>query len=445
MGTIQRDTAARSEPSHGKLMPPAARLNEPHVFRVEVVSAASLSRSQVVGNQNQRLLTAHFLILCFSAFFSALGFSSALPLISRFVSTDLGGGDLKIGIAFGIFSFSAVLMRPWIGRLGDWKGRRVLIAGGSFVTAVILALHALADTYTWLLVARLAMGAVQGAFFVGTVTLTTDLAPESRRGEAASYFSVAIYGGMAFGPWVGELASDRWGFDGGFLIGAICMGIAAVIGCWLPDFVNPDDRVKATEGPNPKQKQKLLYRSALWPGAVLAMGLMIFPAMQGFMPKLLDERSLGDAGPIFASYGMIVLFMRLICSKLPDILGTAKTVAIALIGSSVGMLIMGSFVSRTGMFVGAAVIAAGGSLLYPALMVAAVDGVPSNERARAMGTFTMFFELSGGVGGPILGIVAWTAGTTVAAFYGASLIALLGLPVLFAWNRNQISKQDNRQ
>jgi MFS family permease len=109
------------------------------------------------------------------------------------------------------------------------------------------------------------------------------------------------------------------------------------------------------------------------------------------------------------------------------------------------MLIMGSFVSRTGMFVGAIVVAAGGSLLYPALMVAAVDGVPSNERARAMGTFTMFFELSGGVGGPILGIVAWTAGTTVAAFYGASLIALLGLPVLFAWNRNRISIQDNEQ
>ena len=71
-------------------MPLSAGLSEPHVFRVEVVSAGSPNRSPVLGNQNQRLLTAHFLILCVSAFFSALGFSSALPLISRFVSTDLG-------------------------------------------------------------------------------------------------------------------------------------------------------------------------------------------------------------------------------------------------------------------------------------------------------------------------------------------------------------------
>ena len=103
------------------------------------------------------------------------------------------------------------------------------------------------------------------------------------------------------------------------------------------------------------------------------------------------------------------------------------------------MLVLGSLVSRSGMFVGAAILAIGGSLLYPALMVAAVEGVPANERAQAMSTFTMFFELSGGVGGPVLGLVAWTAGTTVAAFFGASVIAALGIPVLWTWKRRNPS------
>ena len=91
------------------------------------------------------------------------------------------------------------------------------------------------------------------------------------------------------------------------------------------------------------------------------------------------------------------------------------------------------------MFVGAAILAIGGSLLYPALMVAAVDGVPANERAQAMSTFTMFFELSGGIGGPVLGVVAWMSGTTVAAFYGAAVLAATGLPVLLAWRRKNPS------
>ncbi|MBA50812.1 MAG: hypothetical protein CL456_01665 [Acidimicrobiaceae bacterium] len=388
-------------------------------------------------DSKERLLTPHFGVLCLSALFSALGFSSVIPTVARFVVTDLNGGDLEVGIALGVFSFSAVLARPWIGRLGDRKGRRLLIAGGSFVTAIVLAAHALADSYLVLLLARLAMGAVQGAFFVGTVTLTTDLAPEHRRGEAASYFSVAIYGGMAFGPWLGEWAAGRWGFDGGFLLGGSCMALAAIVACWLPDFVG-DQEGNLALAKSPKASS-LLYRSALWPGIVMALGIMIFPALHGFMPKLMDEQNLGDAGPIYALYGLLVLVLRLICSRLPDALGTAKTAAIALTGSSIGMLVMGSFVSRPGMFVGAAILAIGGSLLYPALMVAAVDGVPANERAQAMSTFTMFFELSGGIGGPVLGVVAWMSGTTVAAFYGAAVLAATGLPVLLAWRRKNPS------
>ena len=384
-------------------------------------------------DSKEPLLTPHFGVLCLSALFSALGFSSVIPTVARFVVTDLNGGDLEVGVALGVFSFSAVLARPWIGRLGDRKGRRLLIAGGSFVTAIVLAAHALADSYLVLLLARLAMGAVQGAFFVGTVTLTTDLAPEHRRGEAASYFSVAIYGGMAFGPWLGEWAAGRWGFDGGFLLGGLCMALAAIVACWLPDFVEGQEGNLASA--KSSKASSLLYRSAIWPGIVMALGIMIFPALHGFMPKLMDEQNLGDAGPIYALYGLLVLVLRLICSRLPDALGTAKTAAIALTGSAIGMLVMGSFVSRSGMFVGAAILAIGGSLLYPALMVAAVDGVPANERAQAMSTFTMFFELSGGIGGPVLGVVAWMSGTTVAAFYGAAVLAATGLPVLLAWRR----------
>ena len=242
---------------------------------------------------------------------------------------------------------------------------------------------------------------------------------------------------MAFGPWLGEWAAGRWGFDGGFLLGGLCMGIAAVIAFWLPDFVGDQEPNVASE--ENTRRRSLLYRTAIWPGVVMALGIMIFPALHGFMPKLMDERALGDAGPIYALYGLLVLVLRLVCSRLPDTLGTGKTAAVALVGSSVGMLIMGSFVSRPGLFVGAAVLAIGGSLLYPALMITAVDGVPANERAQAMSTFTMFFELSGGIGAPVLGVVAWLSGTTVAAFYGASVLAAIGLPVLFTWRRRNPS------
>lgn len=377
----------------------------------------------------ERLVDGPFLVLNAAALFSALGFASVIPLVAQYVTKELEGGPVEVGLAVGIFSFSAVLARPYIGRLGDRRGRRLLVAGGTFLTALVLAGHALADTYQLLLIARLLMGAFQGAFFVGTVTLVNDMAPEDRRGEAASYFSVSIYLGMAMGPAMGEWARRSYGFDKAFLVAAASMMLAALIGAFLPDYTPeqaPKSEVKMA-------RRKLLHRAAIWPGAILALGIMIFPAMQGFLPALMEDRDLGSFGAVFAVYGILVLVFRLAGRKLPDTLGTQKTATISLAGTVAGAVLMGAATSRPMLLVGAAVLAMGGSMLYPALMVAAVDGVPPQERAQSMSTFTMFFELSGGIGGPTLGVLVWVAGSNAAALYGAAGFAAIGIPLLALW------------
>jgi len=377
----------------------------------------------------ERLVDGPFLVLNAAAFFSALGFASVIPLVAQYVTKELEGGPLEVGLAVGIFSFSAVLARPYIGRLGDRKGRRLLVAGGTFLTALVLAGHVLADTYQLLLIARLLTGAFQGAFFVGTVTLVNDMAPEDRRGEAASYFSVSIYLGMAMGPAMGEWARRAYGFDKAFLIAAASMMLAALIGVFLPDYI-PE---QAPRSETRMARRKLLHSAAIWPGAILALGLMIFPAMQGFLPALMEDRDLGGFGAVFAVYGILVLVFRLAGRKLPDTLGTQRTVTISLVGTVAGAGLIGAATSRPMLLAGAAVLALGGSMLYPALMVAAVDGVPAQERAQSMSTFTMFFELSGGIGGPILGVLVWVAGSNAAALYGAAGFAAIGIPLLALW------------
>ena len=103
------------------------------------------------------------------------------------------------------------------------------------------------------------------------------------------------------------------------------------------------------------------------------------------------------------------------------------------------MAVMGTFVSQAGFYIGTVILALGGSLLYPALMVAAVDGVPPNERAQAVSTFTMFFELSAGIGGPILGVTAWMVGATVGAFYASATMSAIGIVLLWIWQRGLAS------
>ena len=439
-----------------------------------------------------RLFSAPFLVLNLSALLSALSFSAMMPLISWLVTEQTGGGDVAVGFAISVFAVTAIAARPAIGRLGDERGRRFLVVSGCFLTALTIFGHVWADTYAVILIMRLLIGAFQGAFFVGSAAMVSDLAPEHRRGEALNWFSVSIYLGMALGPWMGE-ATKAWGdsslpldgFDTAFVVAALLMAGAAVVGTWLPKDVPsstaafaPDDADGDASGtqqqlrgspetrlarasrplvfelvdqqvgnrPQPPSTRdepmsttsnagRIFYKPALWPGTILAMGIIIFPAMQGFLPKLATERDLGDIGPVFAVYGLLVLVLRVLGRKLPDTMGTKRTATLALIGASVGMAVMGTFVTPTGLYVGVVIMALGGSLLYPSLMLAAVDGVPPNERARAVSTFTMFFELSAGIGGPILGVTAAVVGATVGAFYASATLSAVGIVLLWIWQR----------
>ncbi|MGH1487797.1 MAG: MFS transporter, partial [Acidimicrobiales bacterium] len=155
-------------------------------------------------------------------------------------------------------------------------------------------------------------------------------------------------------------------------------------------------------------------------------------ALNGFMPLYVEEFELGSAGTVLLVYGLLVLAMRIVGSKLPDRFGTLRMTTISLIGQAAGMAVMGLWASQVGLFAGAVVLAIGGSFLYPTLLTAAVFGVADNERARATSTFTLAFELSSGLGGPALGLAAAWYGTR-AAFFGAALAALASLPVLFLW------------
>src|SRR5690606_38276869 len=70
-----------------------------------------------------KIWTRDFTLICLSNFFIFLGFQMTLPTIPLFVE-HLGGNDQLIGLVVGIFTFSALLIRPYAGHQLERKGRR---------------------------------------------------------------------------------------------------------------------------------------------------------------------------------------------------------------------------------------------------------------------------------------------------------------------------------
>ena len=367
---------------------------------------------------HERLVTPRFALVVGSglAYFMALG--TVLPVVPQYVEDELGGGSVSVGVAVGSLFVGAVLLRPYIGRLGDRVGRRVLMVFGSAVVAVSIALYGVMESLGFLIGARLLTGVGEAAFFVGAATMITDLAPPHRRGEAISYWSVAVYGGLAFGPVLGEAVLDREGFATTWIVAAALGGVAAVLALCTREVVRPDS--ESAPGPGP-----IVNRAAVGPGTVLFSGLIALAAFTAFVPLYVDEIGLHNVDVVFLLYGGLVLAVRIFGARIPDSLGPRSAGALALAATATGMTVMAAWGTTAGLLAGTVLLAAGASLLYPALLLLALGGAPESERGSVVGTFSSFFDLSQGLGSLLVGLMA-AATSYRGAFALGGLCAAVG-------------------
>ena len=114
-----------------------------------------------------------------------------------------GAGEWAIGAAVTAASLAAVVARPLAGRRADERGPRgVVVCGGLLAGAGALG-QLLAPSLGWLVVARLLIGAGEGALFTAAIAWVLSAAPPERRGRIVGRFGLSMWGGLALGPPLG--------------------------------------------------------------------------------------------------------------------------------------------------------------------------------------------------------------------------------------------------
>jgi MFS family permease len=187
--------------------------------------------------------------------------------------------------------------------------------------------------------------------------------------------------------------------------------------------------------PDAPRPTSLLHPAALAPGLVLMLGLIPFTGFAAFLAVYGPDIGLEDTGPVFFAYAGMVLAIRIFGAKLPDRLGWRRASTVALAGVGFGALIVAVWASVAAVWLAAASLGIGMSLLYPALFSAALEGVPDHERSQAVGTFSLFFDLAQGVGAPVLGVVV-----ALTSERGAFAVAALAAGAGF-WAQHRLQQQ----
>src|SRR3954471_16734579 len=185
--------------------------------------------------RTDRLFTAAFISLSLSdlAYFMAGGV--LIGVTPFFVAGPMGAGPAAVGLTFGAFSVSTLVLRPLAGRWTDRHGRRPLLIGGAGLFAVLVLGHVVITDVAWLVVLRLLMGMAEALYFVAGFAALADLAPPGRAGEALSYNSLALFLGIAAGPVIGQAMLDLGGFGLVWVGIALLLVLATVLAARVPE------------------------------------------------------------------------------------------------------------------------------------------------------------------------------------------------------------------
>lgn len=349
-----------------------------------------------------------------------LSVGATLPVLPRYVQGPLGGGDLEVGIVTGAFAITGLACRPLAGVLADRRGRRAVVLGGSLATAIAGALYFVPAGVPGLVVARLFLGAGVGAVYTAGSAWIVDLAPPERRGRIIGLYGLAIWGGLACGPPVGELILHATSFEMVWAFAAAAPLLGALVALRIPERFRPHPEAAA--------ERRLISREALGPGLGLSLAIVGYATVAAFLVLHLDERGVGHGGAVFAAFAGMVVVMRVVGGALPDRVGPIPcTIGAALIEAA-GLATIGAAGSLAVAVAGALAMGAGFSLLFPSLALLVLERVPEERRGVAMGTFTAFFDLGMGVGAPLAGVAA-ALGGYAAAFGLATACALVTVAV----------------
>ena len=349
-----------------------------------------------------------------------LAVGATLPVLPRYVTGELSGNDLEVGIVTGSFAITGLACRPLAGRLADRRGRKRIVVLGALSTAVAGALYFIPAGVPGLVIARLFLGAGEGAVYTAGSAWVVDLAPPERRGQLIGLYGLAIWGGLAVGPPVGELILQATSFEMVWAFAALAPLGGALIALRIPEAFRPSE--------DAEPERRLISREALRPGLGLSLAIVGYATMAAFVVLHLDEEGVGHGAAVFTAFAASVVLGRILLSWVPDRFGSIPCVIGAGLSEALGLVVIALSPSLALALVGAVGMGVGFSLLFPALALLVVNRVPEQRRGIAMGTFTAFFDIGMGLGSPIAGAAA-AAGGYEAAFLLAAACALATIAV----------------
>lgn len=367
--------------------------------------------------EKPKIWTRDFVLICVTNLFLFMGFQMTLPTLPLFVK-ELGGSDQLIGLVIGIFTFSALLLRPYAGHALETKGRGFVYMIGLVIFIVSIGSFAFVTSIFFLFAMRVVQGVGWGMSTTASGTIATDLIPPSRRGEGMGYFGLSGNMALAFGPALGLFLVSSVSFKTLFLL-ISCLGIAGFI---LSSRIHYK-KVDESETKSVPVKFDVYEPSALQPSILMFFVTVTFGGIASFLPLYAKQKGIEGIEYYFFMYAIFLLISRLFAGRIYDKKGHIYIYPPGAFCIVIAMLLLAWLPNTLVMLIAASLYGLGFGSVQPALQAWSVSRASENRKGMANATLFSFFDLGVGVGAIVFGQLAF--------FFGYGMIYVVSAGSVF--------------
>ncbi|ULT57892.1 MFS transporter [Neobacillus drentensis] len=390
------------------------------------------------------LWTRSFLFIMAANGLLFMAFEMLLPTLPLFVSS-IGGEASQIGLITGIFTVSAILVRPFSGILTTRFNKKYLLIFGMAICALSTGLYYLASDVWMLLVIRLIHGIGFGLATIYITTIAAENMPKERMGEAMGYFGVGETIAISLGPVIGVSLLQSFNFNGMFWSAMAISLLAILFACYTSrksEFSNEN----GTENHTPS-KFKWVEKRVLLPSILIFMTGIAAGGVMSFTALYAVEKGFHLVAWFFFLSAASGLVVRVISGKMFDRYGPGAVLIPSGLITIAGFIVLLLAHNEPQFLIAGFLYGSGFGAIFPALQTWCLNMVEIYERENSIASFFNFFDFGLGGGSLILGIVAEAFSYQSVYFVAiiAYLLFLLIYIIYTASKNRQISAAKNQK
>ena len=355
-----------------------------------------------------RIWTKDFIIIVIANFFIFTSFQMTLPTLPLYVQ-EIGSNEPWVGIIVGIFTFSALLIRPFGGKLLDTTGRAPVFLIGLAILVLSLYSLAISTTILILVIVRIVQGVGWGLSNTASGTIASDLVPKDRRGEGLGFFGLSGNLALAIGPALGLFLVDHIEFSTLFIICGSLTLIALVLALNVR-YVKPEPLTDSEiqEDADTAERFNFIEKRALPASALLFFITFTFGGIATFLPAYTFQQGFQShyIQIYFVLYALALVTTRFFAGRIYDRRGLPIVFIPGIILIISGLTLLAILNSPVYLFAGAILYGLGFGTVQPALQASAINSTPIRKRGMANATYFSAFDLGVGLGAITFGLVA---------------------------------------